>query len=54
MEKILSNPQTYTASACVAVVADYVPNKVLAPVFEQYRRLARAPAVRPLIAQGLP
>jgi hypothetical protein len=51
---VISRPESYTARACVAAVADYVPDKVLAPVFEQYRRLARPKAVRPLIAQGLP
>jgi glycosyltransferase involved in cell wall biosynthesis len=54
ISQVLSTSDRYTAAACLAAVADYVPNKVLAPVFEQYRRLVRAPAVRPLIAQGLP
>jgi glycosyltransferase involved in cell wall biosynthesis len=31
----------YRPQACVAAVADYVPAKVLQPVYEQYRRLAR-------------
>ena len=54
LSHVVSRSHDYTAEACVGAVADYVPNKVLAQVFEQYRRLARAPAVRPLIAQGLP
>ena len=54
ISQVLSTSDRYTAAACLAAVTDYVPNKVLAPVFEQYRRLVRAPAVRPLIAQGLP
>jgi glycosyltransferase involved in cell wall biosynthesis len=54
LSQVISRPESYTARACVAAVADYVPDKVLAPVFEQYRRLARPKAVRPLIAQGLP
>ncbi len=54
LSRVLSRPGGYTAQACVAAVADYVPKKVLQPVFENYRRLARPAAVRPLIAQGLP
>jgi glycosyltransferase involved in cell wall biosynthesis len=54
LEKILSAGHTYAAQACVAAVADYVPQKVLASVFEHYRRLLRPAGVRPLIAQGLP
>src|SRR6185295_9839511 len=60
LEKVLSGGHTltgchtYGTQACVAAVADYVPQKVLATVFEHYRRLVRPAAVRPLIAQGLP
>lgn len=50
---LLSRLDSYTPRACAAAVADYVPKKVLQPVFEHYRRLARPAAVRPLIAQGL-
>lgn len=52
--RVLSGPDAYTSDACAAAVAEYVPKKVLQPVFEHYRRLARPAAVRPLIAQGLP
>lgn len=54
LARIASHPEAYGTSACIAAVADYVPKKVLQPVFENYRRLARPAAVRPLIAQGLP
>ena len=53
LQKVLSGSHTYGAQACVAAVADYVPQKVLASVFEHYRRLLRPAAVRPVIAQGL-
>src|SRR3954469_990215 len=53
LSRVLSKRDAYTRSACIAAVADYVPNKVLAPVFEEYRRLARPAAMRPLVAQGL-
>lgn len=32
--------RAYPSQACTAAVADYVPAKVLQPVYEQYRRLA--------------
>jgi len=54
LSKVLSRPQAYERQDCMAAVADYVPKKVLQPVFENYRRLARPAAMRPLIAQGLP
>jgi glycosyltransferase involved in cell wall biosynthesis len=50
---LLSRLDSYAAPACAAAVADYVPKKVLQPVFEHYRRLAPPAAVRPLIAEGL-
>jgi glycosyltransferase involved in cell wall biosynthesis len=43
---------SYGPEACIAAVSDFVPKKVLQPVYEQYRRLARRPAARPLIAEG--
>jgi glycosyltransferase involved in cell wall biosynthesis len=55
LEKVLSGGcHAYGPQACVAAVADYVPQKVLASVFEHYRRLLRPAAMRPLIAQELP
>jgi glycosyltransferase involved in cell wall biosynthesis len=52
LESCLARPGAYTAEACVAAVSEYVPKKVLQPVFEHYRRLARPAAVRPLVAEG--
>ena len=31
---------TYAGAPCTEAVADYVPHKVLAPVYETYRALA--------------
>jgi glycosyltransferase involved in cell wall biosynthesis len=44
--------RAYRVEACVAAVTEFVPKKVLQPVFEQHRRLARHPAARPLAAEG--
>ncbi len=43
----------YPPQACVAAVADYVPAKVLQPVYEQYRRLARNAPLRRALPGGL-
>jgi len=42
----------YRAERCVSAVSEFVPKKVLQPVFEHYRRLARPAGVRPRVAEG--
>lgn len=39
LERCLANMATYRGDACLSSVSDFVPNKVLQPVYEQYRRL---------------
>jgi glycosyltransferase involved in cell wall biosynthesis len=39
LERCLANAASYRGNACLNSVLDYVPNKVLQPVYEQYRRL---------------
>jgi glycosyltransferase involved in cell wall biosynthesis len=53
MERCLANPASYRREACLAAVSDFVPAKVLQPVYAQYRRLARRAAARPMVAQEL-
>jgi hypothetical protein len=36
----LERLDTYAGAPCTEAVADYVPHKVLAPVYETYRALA--------------
>jgi glycosyltransferase involved in cell wall biosynthesis len=52
LESCLAQAASYRGEACLAAVSEFVPKKVLQPVYEQYRRLARRPAARPLIAEG--
>jgi glycosyltransferase involved in cell wall biosynthesis len=53
LEHCLERPERYTRRACTGAVAEYVPKKVLQPVFEHYRRLAQPAPARPLVAGGL-
>lgn len=46
LERCLAHAASYRGDACLASVSDFVPNKVLQPVYEQYRRL-----VCPQVAQ---
>ena len=39
LEKVLKNPLIYTKENCISCVADYNPQKVLAPVYEKMRQL---------------
>ena len=39
LERCLAHAASYRGDACLASVSDFVPNKVLQPVYEQYRRL---------------
>jgi glycosyltransferase involved in cell wall biosynthesis len=52
LESCLAQAASYRGEACLAAVAEFVPKKVLQPVYEQYRRLARPAAARRLIAEG--
>ena len=49
LERCLAQAASYRGEACLAAVSEFVPKKVLQPVYEQYRRLAQRPALRPLL-----
>ena len=50
LENCLAQAATYRGKACLAAVLEFVPKKVLQPVYEQYRRLAFPAVTRPRIA----
>lgn len=41
MEKVLSNPGVYSKDNCLKAIADYVPMKVLQPLYEKMRSLCK-------------
>ena len=53
LESCLAQAASYRGAPCLAAVSEFVPKKVLQPVFDQYRRLARPPAVHPLVAPSI-
>jgi glycosyltransferase involved in cell wall biosynthesis len=46
LQSCLDRAASYRGDACCAAVSDFVPDKVLQPVYEQYRRLAHRHAAQ--------
>lgn len=41
IEKVLSNPDIYSKDNCIKAISEYIPQKVLKPVYETVRKLYR-------------